>query len=121
MAQKLARSRGARFVVAIGPLTVPVTRPKAVIVAVHFPRVDDREFESSLEELGRLVTTLGYRVVARVVQPRPHLEASAVIGEGKLQELAEIEDAADDFASGSALLIAHRADVTFCSVRIEAV
>jgi hypothetical protein len=32
-----------------------------------------------------------------------------------------IEDPADDFASGSALLIAHRADVTFCSVRIERV
>lgn len=57
---------------------------------MHFPRVSDLEFESSLEELGRLVTTLGYEVVARVVQPRSHLEAAAVIGEGKLQELAEI-------------------------------
>jgi GTP-binding protein HflX len=65
-------------------------RPKAVIVAVHFPRVDDREFESSIEELGRLVTTLGYQVVARITQPRSHLEAAAVIGEGKLQELAEL-------------------------------
>jgi len=71
-------------------LVTPVKRPKAVIVAVHFPRVEDLEFESSLEELGRLVTTLGYEVVARVVQPRSHLEAAAVIGEGKLQELAEI-------------------------------
>jgi GTP-binding protein HflX len=71
-------------------LATPSARPKAVIVAVHFPRVEDPEFESSLEELGRLVTTLGYQVVARVVQPRSHLEAAAVIGEGKLQELAEI-------------------------------
>lgn len=71
-------------------LATHASRPKAVIVAVHFPRVDDREFESSLEELGRLVTTLGYEVVARVVQPRSHLEAASVIGEGKLQELAEI-------------------------------
>ena len=76
--------------VAIGPLPAPPERPKAVIVAVHFPRVDDREFDSSLEELGRLVTTLGYQVVARVVQPRSHLEAAAVVGEGKLAELAEI-------------------------------
>ena len=76
--------------VAIRALATPVARPKAVIVAVQFPRVEDREFESSLEELGRLVTTLGYRVVARIVQPRSHLEAAAVIGEGKLQELAEI-------------------------------
>lgn len=65
-------------------------RPKAVIVAIHFPRVDDQEFASSVEELGRLVTTLGYQVVARVTQVRSHLEASAVVGEGKLQELAEI-------------------------------
>ena len=65
-------------------------RPKAILVAVHFPRVDDLEFASSLEELGRLVTTLGYQVVARVTQPRSHLEAAAVIGEGKLQELAEL-------------------------------
>lgn len=57
---------------------------------MHFPRVEDRELESSLEELGRLVTTLGYQVVARVTQPRSHMEASAVIGEGKLQELAEL-------------------------------
>jgi GTP-binding protein HflX len=61
-----------------------------VIVAVHFPRVDDREFTSSLEELHRLVTTLGYQVVARVTQLRSHVEAAAVVGEGKLQELAEI-------------------------------
>ncbi|MBX3230427.1 MAG: GTPase HflX [Labilithrix sp.] len=65
-------------------------RPKAVLVAVHFPRVDDLELASSLEELGRLVGTLGYQVVARITQPRPHLEAAAVIGEGKLHELAEI-------------------------------
>ena len=70
-------------------MSVP-QRPKAVLVAVHFPRVDDLEFKSSLEELGRLVTTLGYQVVATVTQPRSHLEAAAVIGEGKLQELAEI-------------------------------
>jgi GTPase len=66
------------------------TRPKAVLVAVHFPRVDDEEFAASLEELGRLVTTLGYEVVGRVTQPRSHVEAAAVIGEGKLQELAEL-------------------------------
>ena len=65
-------------------------RPKAILVAVHFPRVDDLEFQSSLDELARLVTTLGYQVVARVTQMRSHLEAAAVIGEGKLQELAEL-------------------------------
>jgi GTPase len=65
-------------------------------VAVHFPRVSDREFEASLEELGRLVTTLGYQVVARVTQPRSHLEAAAVLGEGKLLELAAITGGSGD-------------------------
>ncbi len=36
------------------------------------------------------MTTLGYEVVGRVTQPRSHLEAAAVIGEGKLQELAQL-------------------------------
>jgi GTP-binding protein HflX len=63
---------------------------RAVLVAVHFPRVEDVEFESSLEELGRLVTTLGYQLVGRITQPRSHLEAAAVVGEGKLQELAAL-------------------------------
>ena len=57
---------------------------------MQFPRVDDLELTSSLEELGRLVSTLGYQVVAQVTQVRAHIEASAVIGEGKLQELAAI-------------------------------
>jgi GTP-binding protein HflX len=61
-----------------------------VLVAVHFPRVEDDEFASSLEELGRLVTTLGYQIVGRVTQLRAHLEAAAVVGEGKLQELAAL-------------------------------
>jgi GTP-binding protein HflX len=61
-----------------------------VLVAIHLPDVDDRELASSLEELGRLVTTLGYEVVARVTQAREHIEAAAVLGEGKLQELARI-------------------------------
>lgn len=76
--------------VAVPALATSTERPKAVLVAIHFPRVDDQEFASSLEELGRLVTTLGYQVVARVTQMRSHLESAAVVGEGKLQELAEI-------------------------------
>ncbi len=71
-------------------MSAPSQRPKAVLVAVHLPDVDEREFASSVEELGRLVTTLGYEVVARVTQARQHIEAAAVLGEGKLQELARI-------------------------------
>jgi GTP-binding protein HflX len=63
---------------------------RAVIVAVQLPETDDVEFTSSLEELERLVKTLGYRSVARVIQARPTLSPSAVLGEGKLEELAEL-------------------------------
>jgi GTP-binding protein HflX len=72
---------------------------KAVLVAVHFPRVTDEEFAASVEELGRLVTTLGYQVVSRVTQARSHLEAAAVLGEGKLGELAEVTGGSGDFAA----------------------
>ncbi len=67
-----------------------MTRPKAVLVGVQLPGEDDLEFGSSLDELERLVTTLGYETIARVTQGRDHLEASAVVGEGKLKELADL-------------------------------
>ena len=65
-------------------------RPKAVLVAVKLPDVDDAEFASSLAELERLVATLGFETVAKVTQARQHFAAAAVIGEGKLEELAEL-------------------------------
>ena len=63
---------------------------RAVLVAVHLPDADDLEFRSSVEELERLVSTLGYRTIAKVTQTRSHLEAAAVLGEGKLKELGGI-------------------------------
>jgi GTPase len=65
-------------------------RPLAVLVAVRLPDTDMATSDASLDELERLVTTLGYTVTARVVQARPSLAAAAVIGEGKLQELAQL-------------------------------
>lgn len=62
---------------------------KAVLVGLHLPNVTTEEFESSLEELSRLVHTLGYQVVGRVTQKRNSERASQVLGEGKLQELAK--------------------------------
>jgi GTPase len=64
--------------------------PEAVIVGVKLPGTDELEFESGLEELERLVTTLGYRPVARVTQARDRLSPAAVLGEGKLAELVEL-------------------------------
>ena len=65
-------------------------RPRAILVAVALPDATPAEFRSSLDELRRLVTTLGYDVVAEVTQARAHLSPAAVIGEGKLDELSAL-------------------------------
>ncbi len=66
----------------------PKKRPKAVVVGVQLPDVSEAEHESSLEELERLASTLGLQTIGRVTQKRSVLGKSAVIGEGKLLELA---------------------------------
>ena len=70
--------------------TTAQDRPAAVLVAVQLHDVSDTDHEADLAELGRLVHTLGYDVVATVSQRRSALAASAVLGEGKLKELAAI-------------------------------
>jgi len=64
--------------------------PKALLVGVRLPGISEGEFDASLDELERLVKTLGYRVVSRVMQTRGTLAPTAVLGEGKLLELAAI-------------------------------
>jgi GTP-binding protein HflX len=61
---------------------------KAILVGIHLPEVDDRDFKSSMEELGRLVETLGYEVVGTLTQKRKSVTPSTAIGGGKLKELA---------------------------------
>jgi GTP-binding protein HflX len=63
-------------------------QPTALLVAVKLPPVGEPELEASLTELSRLVTTLGYRVTGRIVQARKNFAPAAVLGEGKLKELA---------------------------------
>jgi GTP-binding protein HflX len=67
-----------------------VERPKAVLVAVKLPDVDERRLTASLSELRRLVKTLGYEVIGTVTQAREQIAHAAVLGEGKLKELAEL-------------------------------
>jgi GTP-binding protein HflX len=62
--------------------------PLAVLVGIQMPEVDDIAHEASLEELGRLVKTLGYEVVGTVSQRREGTGAGALLGSGKLAELA---------------------------------
>ena len=64
-------------------------RPRAVLLGVQLSVVADGEFASSLDELARLAKTLGFEVVGRVTQRRGRLETGAVVGAGKLKELAE--------------------------------
>jgi len=70
--------------------TTAPERQAAVLVAVQFPDVTDVDHAADLAELGRLVHTLGYEVVATISQRRPSLAAAAVLGEGKLLELADL-------------------------------
>ncbi|HVN39077.1 MAG TPA: GTPase HflX, partial [Myxococcota bacterium] len=65
------------------------SRPRAVLLGVQLSSVEDGAFGSSLDELARLGKTLGMEVVGRVTQKRPRLDPGAVVGEGKLKELAD--------------------------------
>jgi GTP-binding protein HflX len=62
---------------------------KAILVGVQLPQMTEADNQSSLDELTRLVTTLGYKVVGRLAQRRSSVKGAAVLGEGKLQELAK--------------------------------
>ncbi|MBK9996275.1 MAG: GTPase HflX [Nitrospira sp.] len=64
------------------------SQSNAVLVAIRTPRVTAEELDSSLQELTRLVKTLGYQVVGRVTQKRSSDKYAAVLGQGKLAELA---------------------------------
>ena len=70
-------------------MTVP-SKPLAILVGIHLPDASDVDFEASLAELGRLVSTLGYSPEATVIQKRENLSPAAVLGEGKLQDLAAL-------------------------------
>lgn len=67
--------------------TTPATL-KAVLVGIQLPKMTPTELDSSLQELSRLVTTLGYQVVGKVTQKRPSERAANLLGDGKLEELA---------------------------------
>lgn len=77
-------------------------RPLAVLVGVQLPGETDEQHDADLRELGRLVTTLGYDVKATVTQRRDSLAAAAVLGEGKLKELADLTGGEGVVPSGAA-------------------
>lgn len=63
--------------------------PKAVLVGIKLSGQTDAEVQGSLDELERLVTTLGYEVIGRLWQKRGSTKSAAVLGDGKLKELAK--------------------------------
>ncbi|WP_342380453.1 GTPase HflX [Myxococcus stipitatus] len=79
----------------------PAARPRAVLVGVQFPSVTDTEHSADLEELRRLVHTLGYDAVATVSQRRRSLATGTVLGKGKLKELAELTGGPGVITSGA--------------------
>jgi GTP-binding protein HflX len=62
--------------------------PRAILVGIQVPGVDDVAHAASIEELGRLVKTLGYDVVGTISQKRDEIDGATVLGKGRLQELA---------------------------------
>jgi GTP-binding protein HflX len=78
---------------AAGKLRIMETKPsvpRAILVAVQIPSVDDVTHAASVEELGRLVKTLGYEVVGTISQKRDEISGGTVLGKGRLEELAAI-------------------------------
>src|SRR5256884_9421537 len=64
--------------------------PRAILVVIQVPSVDDVAHAASIEELGRLVKTLGYEVVGTMSQKRDEIGGGTVLGKGRLEELAAI-------------------------------
>lgn len=62
---------------------------KAILVGIQLPGMDTETLDSSLEELKRLVQTLGFEVIGTVTQKRQAPSPATAIGSGKLKELAQ--------------------------------
>jgi GTPase len=63
---------------------------KAVLFSLQTSGISDAENDSSVEELGRLVKTMGLTVISTIAQKRKTPRVSTVLGEGKLKELARL-------------------------------
>lgn len=75
------------------------TQQNAVLVGVQLPKITTQELEGSLQELSRLVKTLGYNVVGQVTQKRSSNRSTLILGRGKMRELAEWTGGPGEIAS----------------------
>src|SRR4030088_60514 len=64
--------------------------PRAILVGIQVPGVNDVAHAADIEELGRLVKTLGYEVVGTISQKRDEIGGGTVLGKGRLEELAVV-------------------------------
>ena len=69
--------------------------PRAVLVSVITPDMDQREAAVSLDELEKLLETAGGTLFAQVIQQRQAPVAATYIGTGKLVEIRELCQAND--------------------------
>ncbi len=53
--------------------------PRAILVGVQLPDVDDAAHAASIAELSRLVTTLGYEIAGTVSQKRDEIDGGTVL------------------------------------------
>jgi GTP-binding protein HflX len=81
----------------------PHARPTAYLVGVPTAQVTDIENEASLDELRRLVQTLGYDVIGRTSQRRSGTGSAFVLGEGKLEQLARLTGGGGASAAAAAI------------------
>ncbi len=65
--------------------------PRAIACAIY-PQGGERECETSLGELSRLLDTAGAELAASVTQMRDRPDAATCIGSGKLKELSDLCD-----------------------------
>ena len=63
---------------------------RALLVSIRTAKIRDAEAEESLDELKRLVKTLGFRVVGTQSQRQSSTSKISVVGSGKLQELVRL-------------------------------
>jgi GTP-binding protein HflX len=93
MAPSVDHARSAAACRAAGERRIMETKPpipRAILVGVQTPSIDDVTHAASIEELGRLVKTLGYEVAGTVSQKRDAIDGGTVLGKGRLEELAAI-------------------------------
>ncbi|MBL7554583.1 MAG: GTPase HflX [Bdellovibrionaceae bacterium] len=72
---------------------------KAVLVGIQLPKISSFELQASLDELTRLVTTLGYTVIGQVTQKRSSDRSASILGDGKLKELAQWTNGSGEIAA----------------------